>query len=236
MQSYVGKKILIIEDDALLGQDLSRHLEHCGFGVTLCAEGRQGLSLCNQEPAFDLVLLDILLPGLDGLSLLGRLRQHQQVPVIMISALSDEQARISGFSTGADDYLPKPFSMDELGVRVDALLRRIAYERTQLPAPQKRERLHFDDGRHDLCLSGYWLGLTPTEYRLLDILSRHEGEVLSKPFLYQQVLRRPHTLHDRSLDMHISNVRRKLALLEDQPIRLEAVWGKGYLLSLEELH
>jgi len=233
MSPYSDRQILAIEDDPLLSSHLSEHLKRQGFSVTLCRDGQQGLALACEE-RFELILLDVLLPHLDGLSLLSRLRCQRQVPVILISALGDEQARITGFSSGADDYLPKPFSMNELQVRIEAILRRIAYERRQ-PSHCHGNGLHFSDERSDVAYQGQWLGLTPTEYRLLETLSQHLGEVLSKAFLYQQVLRRGYAQHDRSLDMHASNIRRKLARLGSLPIRLEAVWGKGYLLSSLEL-
>lgn len=229
--SFLNRHILAIEDDPLLGVHLNEHLERQGFAVTLCSDGRDGLALASERD-FDLILLDILLPGLDGLELLARLRRRRHVPVILISALGDEQDRITGFSRGADDYLPKPFSMGELQVRIEAILRRIAYERG-LPMPPAGFPLHFDEERCDICHGDAWAGLTPTEYRLLETFGRHPEEVLSKPFLYQQVLRRGYSQHDRSLDMHVSNIRRKLAGLGLQGVRLEAVWGKGYLLKLQ---
>lgn len=236
MQPYHEQQILAIEDDALLGQHLSQHLMQRGFSVTLCRDGQEGLQRACQQ-RFDLILLDILLPNLDGLELLGHLRRSShQVPVILISALGDEQARITGFSCGADDYLPKPFSMDELQVRVEAILRRVAYERGSPPvsANPNQQALHFDEERGDVCLQDQWAGLTPTEYRLLETLMQHQAEVLTKAFLYQHVLRRGYAQHDRSLDMHISNIRRKLIQIGGQKIRLEAVWGRGYVLNVQD--
>jgi len=232
MQPYDDRQILAIEDDPLLGAHLKEALAQHGYQVTLASNGREGLALAA-EPTFALVLLDILLPEIDGLALLAQLRRQRHVPVILMSALGAEQDRISGFSSGADDYLPKPFSIGELRVRIEAILRRVAYERGQPPSPAQCG-LAFDEMRGDVALDGAWAGLTATEFRLLETLNRHAGEVLSKPFLYQQVLRRGYSQHDRSLDMHVSNVRRKLAAVDYQGMRIEAVWGKGYLLSLQE--
>jgi two-component system response regulator PfeR len=150
----------------------------------------------------------------------------------MMSALGNEAHRIQGFDSGADDYLPKPFSIEELQVRIAAILRRVAYERSErsAPAAANDDLLHFDDQRSDLRYSGRWVSLTATEYRLLKVLHDAGGEVLSKPFLYQQALRRGYSQHDRSLDMHISNIRRKLAR-EHVALSLESVWGKGYVLD-----
>lgn len=232
MQSHVGGQILAIEDDPTLGAHLKDSLEAQGFRVTLADEGLGGLALATEQP-FDLILLDVLLPGLDGLELLARLRGRWRTPVLMMSALGDERHRIRGFHCGADDYLPKPFSMAELRVRIEAILRRVAYERAQ-PVATSEGPLLFDDARCDVRHAGSWLGLTATEYRLMELMFRHAGEVLSKPFLYQQVLHRGYSQHDRSLDMHVSNIRRKLAQVEGAGLRLESVWGKGYLLSRPE--
>src|SRR5690606_26899343 len=170
---------------------------------------------------FDLVLMDILLPGLDGLQALQRLRRHSRVPVLLMSALGGEQNRIAGFSRGADDYLPKPFSVAELGVRVEAILRRVAYERQVLQRENAEGELEFDEPKGDARWAGQPAGLTASEYRVLELLWQHLGEVLSKPFLYQQALRRGYSQHDRALDMHISHLRRKLQAIGCTGLRLE---------------
>ncbi|MBB3101702.1 response regulator transcription factor [Azomonas macrocytogenes] len=234
MPPYSDRQILAIEDDPLLSAHLNDHLGRQGFNVTHCNDGLDGLSLVlTRQGDFDLILLDILLPGISGLEVLARLRRYERVPIILMSALGDEQDRITGFSQGADDYLPKPFSMSELQVRIEAIFRRVAYEREQSP-PRSDFPLILEDARCDVFYNGNWVGLTPTEYRLLELFAQHTGEVLSKPFLYQQVLRRGYSRHDRSLDMHVSNIRRKLTKAGNRCVRLEAVWGKGYLLSLQD--
>ncbi len=124
--------ILTIEDDPVLGAYVHEHLGRCGFQVTWCQNGQQGLAMAREQ-AFDLVLMDILLPGLDGLSILTHLRQSHSIPVILMSAFGAEADRVSGFRLGADDYLPKPFSMVELRVRIEAILRRVALDRRPLP-------------------------------------------------------------------------------------------------------
>lgn len=224
-------RILAVEDDPLLAGHLLQHLQGSGYCVTLSGDGSEGLRLAAAGD-FDLVLMDILLPGISGLQALQRLREQRGVPVILMSALGCEQDRIAGFSQGADDYLPKPFGMDELKVRIEAVLRRVAYERRDLAVlPAHRGGLCFDEQRMDISLAGHWAGLTPAEYRVLELLSRSLDEVLSKPFLYQQALHRAYAAHDRSLDMHVSHIRRKLQTLGDTGLRLETVWGKGYLLT-----
>ncbi|MGA6105310.1 response regulator transcription factor [Pseudomonas solani] len=223
-------RILAIEDDPVLAAHLCDHLGRRGFDVTLRQNGDEGLGLACAED-FDLILMDILLPGRSGLELLAELRRRRGVPVILMSALGAEQDRIAGFSQGADDYLPKPFSMVEMQVRVDAVLRRVAYERREPEQPSEELELKFDEARSDVVYKGQWADLTPTEFRLLVTFSRHMEEALSKAFLYQHVLHRAYSQHDRSLDMHVSHIRRKLARLDYVDWRLETVWGKGYVLT-----
>ncbi|MEO9330849.1 response regulator transcription factor [Ectopseudomonas guguanensis] len=227
--SPVSARILAVEDDPLLASHLQADLMRRGYEVTLSHDGSEGLSLAERED-FDLVLMDIMLPGTNGLEALQRLRQRRRVPVLLMSALGDEQNRIAGFSQGADDYLPKPFSLGELSVRIEAILRRVAYERHEQQAPRSDQGLSFDEGRSDVSHAGQWAGLTPSEYRVLELLWRNREEVLSKPFLYQQALRRAYAQHDRSLDMHVSHVRRKLQAIGYADARVDTAWGKGYVM------
>lgn len=219
-------RILAVEEDPLLASELQAHLQQNGHCVTLCG-GADGLLLAERSN-FDLILLTIL--GADGLGVLQQLRRRSRVPVLLMSTLDDEQNRIAGFNLGADDYLPKPFSIAELGVRVTAILRRVAYERQELPPDETDTELHFDEADSDVSLAGKRAGLTASEYRILDLLRQHMNEVLSKPLLYQQALRRGYARHDRSLDMHVSHVRRKLDAIGYRSARLETVWGQGYRL------
>ncbi len=130
-------RLLAIEDDPTLGAHLFQHLNGSGFEVTWCRDGEEGLAAARSG-GYDLILMDIMLPGRDGLEILRQLRQEQALPVILMSALGAEQDRIAGFSQGADDYLPKPFSLAELRVRIDAILRRIALERGGRAGPLRR--------------------------------------------------------------------------------------------------
>ncbi|MCW8275594.1 response regulator transcription factor [Pseudomonas sp. PCH199] len=225
-------RILSIEDDLVLGAYVHEHLGRNGFQVTWCQNGQEGLDAARQQP-FDVVLMDILLPGLDGLSVLTKLRQSHSTPVLLMSALGAEADRISGFRLGADDYLPKPFSMVELRVRIEAILRRVALDRR--PAPTTiatvADSLRFDDELFEVFYGEQAAGLTRSEYRLLETLNRNGDEVLSKAFLYQHVLQRGYAAHDRSLDMHISQIRRKLKAIGYTEREVRTVWGKGYVLS-----
>lgn len=222
-------RILAVEDDLVLAGHVRSFLEKAGHAVTLSHDGCEGLRLAERDD-YDLVLMDILLPGLDGLQLLQQLRRHSRVPVLLMSALGGEQNRIAGFSRGADDYLPKPFSVAELGVRVEAILRRVAYERQVLERATCEGELAFDEFAADVRWAGQSAGLTASEYRVLELLWQHHDQVLSKPFLYQQALRRGYSRHDRALDMHVSHIRRKLQAIGCTGMRLETVWGQGYTL------
>ncbi|AZD08112.1 Two-component response regulator PfeR, enterobactin [Pseudomonas chlororaphis] len=220
--------LLLVEDDSRLRHDLDAHFRQRGFAVTACANGAQGLAAVRAG-RFDLVLLDIMLPGLDGLSLLEALRRDQTIPVMLMSALGAEQDRITGFTRGADDYLPKPFSLAELDARADALLRRMAMAQ-RAPVAREDGALLFDELAQDVSQHGHSAGLTGSEYRLLATLHQHPGEALSKAFLYQQVLHRIYTRLDRGLDVHVCNLRRKLAAIGASHVQIQAVRGQGYLL------
>lgn len=224
-------RILIIEDDVELCTHLSNHLSRRGFALNSAHCGGQGLDLALQAPV-ELILLDIMLPSESGLNILARLRQERGTPVILMSALGAEQDRITGFSQGADDYLPKPFSLAELDVRIDALLRRVAIDcGTRAPSmPSRPSALAFDAQARDVSFNGRAAGLTSSEFRLLCTLHEHTGEALTKAFLYQHVLHRPYTRLDRGLDVHVCNLRRKLAAVEAQGIRIDAVRHQGYVL------
>jgi two-component system response regulator PfeR len=223
--------VLLIEDDPQLREHLSAHLERRGFVLTASGRGDLGLQLGCDEP-FDLVLLDIMLPGLGGLEVLARLRSAHGTPIMLMSALGAERDRISGFTQGADDYLTKPFSLAELDARVDALLRRVALDRQaapRLPSPTTDSLLR-DTTAQDVSFRGCAAGLTQSEFRLLVTLLEHPDEPLSKAFLYQHVLHRGYTRLDRGLDVHVCNLRRKLTAINFHELAIQAVRNQGYVL------
>ncbi|WP_097087270.1 MULTISPECIES: response regulator transcription factor [unclassified Pseudomonas] len=223
-------RLLLVEDDPTLCAAMGEHLHQRQFSLRQCRDGSQALAIALSEP-FDLILLDILLPGLNGLALLRQLRTGCNVPVMLMSALGAEQDRITGFTQGADDYLPKPFSLAELDARIDALLRRAALYRAA--APVSCLNLVFDEHRHEVSYQGRCAGLTHSEYRLLCVLRDHLGTALSKPFLYQQVLHRAYTRLDRGLDVHVCNLRRKLGQIGRADLQLLAIRNQGYQLTLK---
>ncbi|MCF1487341.1 response regulator transcription factor [Pseudomonas sp. AA27] len=233
LASHAPVRILAIEDDPVLSAHIGSHLGERGFAVTV-RHGTGDVPQLLREGGFDLILLDILLPDSNGLDMLVELRRRQRVPVILMSALGAEQDRIVGYSQGADDYLAKPFSMAEMDVRIDALLRRVAYERQGPVSHQDLGSalgLTFDPLRGDVCHDQCWAGLTGCEYRILETLLHAQDEALSKTFLYQQALNRAYSIHDRSLDMHVSHLRRKLQSIGYAAARVETVRGVGYMLK-----
>ena len=225
----MSARLLLTEDDLNLRQDLQQHFERRGFQVHACQTGAEAQQAMAQG-GFDLILLDIMLPGIDGLTLLDNLRRHQAVPVMLMSALGAEQDRISGFTRGADDYLPKPFSLAELDARVDALLRRVALDTRRSEQRADSGSLSFDQERQDVLYQGRSAGLTGSEFRLLSTLRAHPGEALSKAFLYQTVLHRAYTRLDRGLDVHVCNLRRKLAAIGAAHVQIQSVRSQGYIL------
>lgn len=229
--THCKARVLVVEDDHTLSAQLTDLLQRHGYAAEPCFDGDSALDRALQG-AFDLVLLDVLLPGVDGFGVLNRLRRTLQTPVIMLTACGAEEERIMGFSRGADDYLPKPFNFTELLLRIEALLRRV---RGQTNAPADPDRLTLDglelvrQGQR-VRFAGEDITLTPIQFRLLWVLARNPGESLSKPFLYQSVLEREFSRYDRSLDMHLSRVRRKLVDAGMATDRLQTVHGKGYCL------
>lgn len=223
--------VLIIEDDLFLNNQVCEILTNNGFEVKQCFDGEVGLTKAISEQ-FDLVLLDVLLPKLDGFSVLKQLRTYQDTPVIMITACGAEEERIKGFSRGADDYLPKPFNIEELMLRINALLRRTMKNNNDFNTTQLNIDLFYLN-KHQLQVTynNQPLVFTNIEFNLLWVLLENRNEVLSKPYLYQTVLEREFSTYDRSLDMHISRIRRKLTGIGMLPERLKTVHGKGYRLS-----
>lgn len=227
MASAHPARILIVEDDRPLSNQLAELLRRHGHHTAQCHDGRQGLLLAVRD-CFDLILMDVLLPELDGFSALRRLRQRSQVPVIIISASNAEEERIKGLQKGADDYLPKPLNVTELLLRIDALLRRCQAQPPRPPSQLVHGELHLDRRLQHAVYRGAPLTLTALQFRLLWTLTESRGEVLSKPFLYQRVMEKEFCRYDRGLDMHLSRIRRKLVAAGMPADALVTVYGKGY--------
>ncbi|WP_299595280.1 response regulator transcription factor [uncultured Microbulbifer sp.] len=223
-------RILIAEDDPALNQQIAAIMGDAGYQTFSCFDGESVLQEAARQP-YQLILLDLMLPELDGLSVLRLLRKASQVPVIIVTAKGAEEERIAGLRHGADDYITKPFNPKELLLRIEALLRR------SLPvAPLQRDTLEFEQLKLQLSdlkasVGAEDLELTAIQFNLLWELAANRGEVLSKAYLSQHVLNRPLGAYDRSLDMHLSRVRRKLSKAGWRGERLQTVRGKGYCLK-----
>jgi len=222
--------ILVIEDDKILNHQLTELLTSKGYIVEQCFDGESGLLRASSQQ-HHLILLDVMLPERDGFSLLKLLRKSCQTPVIMVTAKDAEQEKIQGFSQGADDYVAKPFSSAELLLRIEAILRRSHH---YIVEPSEQEitvdGLTINNKSQVVCIEKIALEFTPIQFKLLWELVLHRGEVLSKAYLYQKVLNKNIGAYDRSLDMHLSRVRRKLNEGNWQGERLQTSHGKGYCL------
>lgn len=219
--------ILLVDDDVELGGMLQEVMSREGWKVSVRHDGKAGLSAATEE-TWDLILLDIMLPELDGLQVLKQLRQSGiETPILMLTARGDDVDRVVGLELGADDYLAKPFYPRELVARVRALMRRTARSTTDKVNVQT---IRFAGFELDMLESvatcdGETLTLTPTEFDVLKQLATHHGQLVTKESLSMQVLGRQLGPFDRSLDVHISNIRKKLP---SHPERIETVRGRGY--------
>lgn len=219
-------RVLLVEDDEELRQLLARYLTNQGFTVREAANGIDGLSLAKGQHC-DLVVLDIMLPDINGLDVLRQLRAETHLPVVLLTARGDETDRIVGFEVGADDYIPKPCNPRELVARLQALLRRVAWDQVaEVDASRVYGDLRVEPAQRRIFQNDLPLELTATEYEVLQVLLAHTGSVVRKTDLMQWALGRRLAAYDRTLDMHISNLRKKLG--NDDPPRIETVRGLGY--------
>ncbi|QSX37089.1 response regulator [Shewanella sedimentimangrovi] len=223
-------RILLIDDDLGLAELLGQLLELEGFELTLAHDGQTGLDLARQQE-FDLILLDVMLPKLNGFEVLRHLRTQKQTPVLMLTARGDEIDRVVGLEIGADDYLPKPFNDRELVARIRAILRRAQLPKMEAHTQPIQEfgDLRLDTTRQEAFCNEQLLLLTGTEFSLLLQLARQAGELVSKEWLSEQVLGKRLMPFDRSLDMHLSNLRKKLPERSDGRPRVKTIRGKGYI-------
>jgi two-component system, OmpR family, response regulator CpxR len=227
--------ILVIDDDVELCDLLSEYLGAEGFAVEAVHDGREGLARATSG-GFALLVLDVMLPGQNGFEVLRRLREVSQVPVVMLTARGEDVDRIVGLEMGADDYLAKPFNPRELVARIRAIQRRL--ERTDDETRGVGEVLAVGDVELRLASRTVLRGddevaLTSAELTLLEVLLRDAGSVVSREDLSQRVLGRRFSPYDRSIDVHVSNLRKKLGLSTRGKERIKTVRGHGYLYAVE---
>jgi two-component system alkaline phosphatase synthesis response regulator PhoP len=228
-------RVLLVEDDRVVVETLTMYLEHAGYAVTATASGPEGLRLA-QGPDVGLVILDWMVPGMSGPEVCRRLRAVSTVPILMLTARTAEDDRVRGLETGADDYVPKPFSPREVVARVQALLRRspapAGGDRATRP-PTKVGELAIDHFRREVRVAGQAVPLTPTEFRLLEALAAHPGRAFTRDELVARAFGPDYGGLDRTIDTHVTNLRRKIDAGRDRRL-IRTVHGVGYRLAKDD--
>lgn len=233
----MSEKILIVEDEATLQETLAYNLKKQGYEVETASDGATAIQIARQSHP-DLIILDIMLPGLDGFEVCRLLRQEMSTPILMLTAKDNEIDRVVGLEVGADDYMTKPFSMRELIARIKAMLRRVRMireemEKTEnLPSPQTPKlifgNLVIDTYRHEVRLNDQILIVKPKEYELLLFLAQHRGQVLSRELILERVWGWDYIGDSRTVDVHVRWLREKIENDPANPSRIVTVRSIGY--------
>lgn len=226
-------KLLLIDDDKELTQLINEYLTAEGFEVDMVHDGQQALDIPDPEK-YAAIVLDVMLPVKSGFEVLKQLRKKCQTPVLMLTARGDTIDRVIGLEIGADDYLPKPCDPRELVARIRAVLRRAVPATTTQPAVERltTEKLSLHLGSRSVSWSEIDVPLTGTEFSVLELLVRSAGQVISKDDMTEQALNRKLTPYDRSIDVHVSNIRKKLTQAGASKDLIINVRGAGYMLTL----
>ena len=228
------QKILIVDDDKELTELLTEYLSYEGFELEACHDGVAGLARAYDE-SFSLILLDVMMPKLNGFEVLKALGGQHNIPILMLTAKGDNDDRVRGLELGADDYLAKPFQHRELLARINAILRRIKIVKTNENSidNQQINAVILDHATRQVFCHQQRVELTGTEFQILDLLMNNASQIVSKNLISEQILKRKLSAFDRSIDMHISNIRRKL--LEFSPSdKLKTIRGAGYIFLTGE--
>jgi phosphate regulon transcriptional regulator PhoB len=225
--------ILVVEDEKDIADLVKYNLEKAGLGARTIGNGKQALDLIVREHP-DLIVLDLMLPGMDGLELCRRLRADsatKAIPIVMLTAKSEEVDRILGLEMGADDYLPKPFSPRELVARVKAVLRRATAPPSASEAPMIAGSLRLDPIRHEVTKHDEPVSLSAMEFRLLEFFLRHRGRVFTRTQLLDQVWGQDRFVEPRTVDVHVRRLREKVEDDPHQPTLILTIRGMGYKCS-----
>jgi DNA-binding response OmpR family regulator len=223
-------RVLIIDDDVELCRLLAERLRSEDFSIEAIHNGQRGLERVLSED-YALVILDLMLPGMKGLDVLRHVRERSAVPVLVLTARGEDVDRILGLEIGADDYLPKPFNPRELIARIRAILRRTHYV-NKGAAPLLVDDIRLDRTAREAWVNKKRIDLTSVEFSLLETLLHHAGQVVTREHLTEAVLGRKLGPFDRVIDVHVSNVRRKLTQAADAGERIKAIRGSGYLFGV----
>lgn len=222
------ERILLIEDDPRLAEMVKNYLGEAGFAVTVSSHGLDGVALEAKEP-FDALVLDLMLPDIDGLEVCRRIRARSQTPILMLTARGDAMDRVVGLEIGADDYLPKPFEPREMLARLRAILRRRGRE--QKSEVRRFGRLEIDLGARTARLDGAECELTSYQFSLLLVLAEHAGRVMSRDAIMDALKHAKLESFDRSIDVHISRIRSAIEDDAKKPRRIITVRGSGYVFA-----
>ena len=221
-------RILVVDDEPAIADAIAYTLESEGFDVDVRADGDSALDAARAA-AYDVVLLDVIMPGLSGFEVCRRLRAESDVPIVMLTARDAEVDRVLGLEIGADDYVTKPFSMPELLGRIRAILRRRELDRTKgQPNEYRAGNLRVDLVRHLVAIDGRPVRLTPSEFKILTLLASEPGRVFSRREIMQHLWDSSYVGDERACDIHLSNLRRKLEGDPAAPERIVTVRGAGY--------
>ena len=223
-----GKRVLVVDDDVKTVELVKLYLNRDGYRVLTAYDGLEALRRAREGHP-DLIVLDLMLPGMDGLEVCRTLRKESDVPIIMLTARTTDHDRLTGLDLGADDYVTKPFSPRELAARVRAVLRRIPGERG--PEEIRFGKLAVDFGKHEANLDNKPLDLTMVEFKLLGVLAREPGRVFNRAQLIEKALGYDFEGFDRTIDVHILNLRRKLEPDPKHPTYIKTAYGAGYKLA-----
>lgn len=226
------ERILVVEDERKMNDIVRDYLSSLGYGVTQCFTGSEALEASAREP-FSLVVLDLMLPVLDGIEVARRLREAGDIPIIMLTARDSEADKLLGLEVGADDYMTKPFSVRELGARVRAVLRRYAAGRNRRdgPEPISHGGIELDPGRRRATKNGTEFSLTSAQFDLLSVLLASPGRVFTRSELIERISGYTYEGYERTIDVHVKNIRK---VLEDDPTNprlLLTVRGIGYKIG-----
>jgi DNA-binding response OmpR family regulator len=228
----IKSKILVVDDDRKIVDLVRLYLERDGYRVLVAYDGLEALKLARQRRP-DLIVLDLLLPEVDGLDVCRILQTESEVPIIMLTAKTTEEDKLIGLELGADDYVTKPFSPRELVARVRTVLRRVGKEAPQGPTEMRFTELVIDRRSHEVRVRGKVVSLTPTEFRLLEVLAGEPGRALTRLELLDRVFGYDFEGFERTIDVHVKNLRKKIEPDPKHPTYVQTVYGVGYKFGKE---